>query len=335
MKKKICLFMRKSVQGKHFSIENFYFELFKNFKDKDYEIKFKICPLLSKGFLNRIYLCMWAFFNQGSINHICGDINFISILMSKKKTINTFLDFYSMKRLKGLKRLIYLFFWIKIPYWKSKYIISISNYTKKELNKFVNIKKRKNNEVIGVSISSSFKKRIKKKMSKKPNIIVIGTAINKNISNLILSLKDINCKLILVGEIDNEIFEKLKINKINYINLISIKEKKLIKKYEECDILLFPSIYEGFGMPILEAQSIGRSVITSKLEPMRSVAGGGALLVNPRNIKEISYAIKRLINNQNLRNSLIRKGFHNVKQYRKEIILKKHLNVYNKALNNL
>ena len=172
-------------------------------------------------------------------------------------------------------------------------------------------------------------------MSKKPNIIVIGTAINKNISNLILSLKDINCKLILVGEIDNEIFEKLKINKINYINLISIKEKKLIKKYEECDILLFPSIYEGFGMPILEAQSIGRSVITSKLEPMRSVAGGGALLVNPRNVKEISYAIKRLINNQNLRNSLIRKGFHNVKQYRKEIILKKHLNVYNKALNNL
>ena len=327
--------MRKPVKGKHFSTENFYTELFKDFKNKNYEIKFQICPLISKGFFNRIYLCVWAFFNQGSINHICGDINFISILMSKKRTINTFLDFYSMQRLRGLKRLIYLYFWIKIPYWKSKHIISISDNTQKELYKFVNTKKRKNEEVIGVSIPSSFRKKIKKKINIKPNILVVGTAINKNISNLISSLKDINCKLILVGEINDEILQKLKLNKIYYKNLISLNRKRLIKEYEDSDILLFPSTYEGFGMPILEAQSIGRSVITSKLEPMRSVAGSAALLVNPRKVKEISYALKRLINNQSLRNSLIRKGFSNIKQYKKEIILEKHLKVYNTVLKDL
>ena len=78
MKKKICLFLRKPIKDKNFSIENFYYELFKNFNDKKIKIKFKICPLESKNFFNRIYLCFWAFFNQGSINHICGDINFIS-----------------------------------------------------------------------------------------------------------------------------------------------------------------------------------------------------------------------------------------------------------------
>ena len=51
---------------------------------------FKICPLTSKGILRRIYLCIWALFNQGTINHICGDINFISIFMDKKKLLILF-----------------------------------------------------------------------------------------------------------------------------------------------------------------------------------------------------------------------------------------------------
>ena len=92
IKKKIHLFIRKPVQDEHFSVENFYFELFKNFKDRNIEIKFKICPLISKGIFNRIYLCIWAFFNQGSINHICGDINFISIFMNRHKNYSDAFD---------------------------------------------------------------------------------------------------------------------------------------------------------------------------------------------------------------------------------------------------
>ena len=133
VKKKIHLFMRKPIKGLHFSTENFYFELFKNFNDRNFEIEFKICPLISRGIFNRVYLCLWAFFNQGSINHICGDINFISIFMNKKKTINTFLDFYSMRRLKGLKKLIYYIFWVIIPFFKSRKVITISKKTFNEL----------------------------------------------------------------------------------------------------------------------------------------------------------------------------------------------------------
>ena len=70
--------MRKPIKGKHFSLENFYYELFKKSNYKNIKIEFKICPLESRGILRRIYLCIWAFFNQGSINHISGDINFIS-----------------------------------------------------------------------------------------------------------------------------------------------------------------------------------------------------------------------------------------------------------------
>ena len=272
-KKKVCIFMRKPITGRNFSTGNFYYNLFKNFKHKKIEIKFKICPLVSKGILNRIYLCIWAFFNQGNINHICGDINFISIFMSKKKTVNTFLDFYSMQRLKSIKKLIYKIFWIKIPFLKSESVITISNNTLRELNNYIDIKGKKKIHVIGISVSNNFKKKLKKKISKTPKILVVGTSINKNILNIITSLKNIYCELILVGQLNDQIINELNLNNIKYRNLVSIKMKKLIYEYYNSDILLFPSNYEGFGVPILEAQTIGRPVITSNLEPMISIAG--------------------------------------------------------------
>ena len=333
-KKKICLFMRKPIKEKHFSLENVYYELFKKFYHKNFEIKFKVCPLESRGILRRIYLCIWAFFNQGSINHVSGDINFISLFMNKEKTINTFHDFYSMQRLKGIKRFLYYIFWVKVPYLKSKSVTTISNKTFKELKNIIEINNEKKIYIIG-NPTPSFKKKIKKQISKIPKILVIGTAINKNISNIISSLKNISCELILIGELNDEIIQELILNKINYKNLVSISKKKLINEYIKSDILLFPSNYEGFGMPILEAQSIGRPVITSKFEPMRNVAGNGAIFVNPEKISEISKAVKIIINNKKLRKFLIKKGFNNIKRFKKEIILKEHLKVYNETINNL
>ena len=148
-------------------------------------------------------------------------------------------------------------------------------------------------------------------------------------------MKNIECNLVLVGKLNSEIIQELIKNKINYKNLVSINKRKLIKEYIDSDMLLFPSNYEGFGVPILEAQSVGRPVITSKFQPTKNVAGNAAILVNPGKISEISKAVKIIINNQKLRKSLIKKGFNNIKRFKKEIILKEHLKVYNKTINNL
>ena len=68
-----------------------------------------------------------------------------------------------MKRLKGLKKLFYKFLWIKIPFLKSKQIITISHKTLKELNNLINVNNKKNIHVIGISVSKKFKKKLKKK----------------------------------------------------------------------------------------------------------------------------------------------------------------------------
>jgi glycosyltransferase involved in cell wall biosynthesis len=74
---------------------------------------------------------------------------------------------------------------------------------------------------------------------------------------------------------------------------------------------VFPSLYEGFGMPILEAQAAGAPVITSNTSSCPEVAGDGALLVNPTDTRAIADAIRRLLSDEPLRQSLIAKGHAN------------------------
>ena len=172
-----------------------------------------------------------------------------------------------MNRLKGIKRLIYNLFWVIVPSKKSSYLIAISDKTKKEILKYTNTDKSKI-VVSGICIQSIYKKKLKKFNKEKPKILIIGTRKNKNIKNILISLIDINCELIIIGSLNEEILKILNKNKINYKNYVSLSNKEVLKRYVASDLLLYPSLYEGFGMPILEAQAVGRPVITSNLDPM-------------------------------------------------------------------
>ena len=82
---------------------------------------------------------------------------------------------------------------------------------------------------------------------------------------------------------------------IIFKNKINISEEELQQIYFESDILCFPSLYEGFGLPILEAQASEVAVITSNISPTKEVAGKGAILVNPLDKNEIKKSIERWI----------------------------------------
>ena len=90
----------------------------------------------------------------------------------------------------------------------------------------------------------------------------------------------------------------------------------------------FPSIYEGFGMPIIEGQTIGRVVITSDISPMKDVAGNGALLVNPFSVESIREAYLQIINDKDLRSRIIEKGKENAQKYAVEKIAKQYVKIY-------
>lgn len=94
-----------------------------------------------------------------------------------------------------------------------------------------------------------------------------------------------------------------------------VSEKEKGELLQNAAIFLYPSFYEGFGMPILEAQEYGVPVITSNVSSMPEIAGKGAVLVDPKNTGETAQAMRRVLTDENLRNNLIKSGLENVKRF--------------------
>ena len=125
-------------------------------------------------------------------------------------------------------------------------------------------------------------------------------------------------------------FDEIKENdfsnkQIVFAGYISEQEKWRLLKNADC--FAFPSFYEGFGIPILEAQQVGCPVLTSNISSMPEVAGEGAILVNPDNIEEIAEAMRKIISDNDFKNNLIEKGYQNVNNFSWQKCAKKTLQV--------
>ncbi|MDA9682737.1 glycosyltransferase [Candidatus Pelagibacter sp.] len=333
MKKKIHIFLRKKNSTSHHSIERFTFSIAKYLKIKNTEIKVIKCPLTSKGIFNRLYLTIWAFFNQGDINHIIGDVHFISLLLNKKRTINTFLDCRLLHEFKGLKFFFYYLFWFKFPILKSSILTFISDFTKKDLKKFSRFRNIENYVIPVPLFRENNNNNNNKKISDTWKILIIGTEKHKNLFNMIKSTKGLKIELHIVGKINIEITNYIRKHRIKIKNYIDVDDNFINKLYFRCDILLMVSYFEGFGMPIIEAQHSKLAVITSKLEPMNTVSGKeAAILVNPKKVVEIKKAINKIINNRNFYKKLIKNGKINSDKYKKIYINKEYKKIYQRLL---
>ena len=93
-------------------------------------------------------------------------------------------------------------------------------------------------------------------------------------------------------------------------------------------MVVFASLYEGFGLPILEAQAMGRPVITSNFGAMKEAAGEGALLVDPYSVEAIREAILRITREPALREDLIAKGRENAERFRAEAVAARYGELY-------
>lgn len=319
-------FNRKRRPNANYSIEGLYKNIREELADR-IKIETVECPFESNGFFRRLYNAIFAAFKQKDVNHVTGDVNYLNLLFRKQKNIITILDCGLLERLTGIKQLIAKLIWFSIPIARAKYVVAISQATKDEILKYVKCDPDKI-KVIHVSISPVFH-RVEKEFNKeKPVILHIGTAPNKNLSGHIKALAGINCKLVIIGKFNNNYIKELKENNIDYENFVDLTDEEVFEQYKTCDIVLFASTYEGFGMPIVEANTVGRPVVTSNLLSMPEVADDAALIVNPYSIDEIRAAILKIINDDGYRNELIKLGFENAKKYRLDVVSEKYFDLY-------
>jgi len=328
---KVSLFVRKPFKVGNFSVEIYTQIIYENI-DNIFDIKIKQLPFRSKGILPRIINCLYALFNQSEINHILGDIHYIAIFLNRKNTILTILDSISLKAYKGIKRKIIRLFWFQIPIRKSSLILTISEFTKNELlNEF---NSPFNCKVLHLSVSKDFKKSNLSFNEHNPKILQLGTAPNKNIENLAKGLVGIKCELIIVGKLSSSQLQALKKNKINFKEYdYALTNQEIVNLYNGCDIISLISTYEGFGMPIVEGNLVGRPVISSKLSSMPEIASDAAILVDPYDVDEINKGVKSIIEDKNLREKLILNGYSNAKKYSINHQMEKLKDIYLNFLN--
>ncbi|MDA9312912.1 glycosyltransferase family 4 protein [Vicingaceae bacterium] len=314
------LVFRKSTPSFH-SIENV-FETLLPFLD----IEKVVLKQESKGILNRLKNIFDLLRYRHHLLHITGNDNYL-LCFPFAKAILTIHDIEALKRKRGVIKMIFKYFWFTLPIKNAKVITTISEFSKNEIQglfkKKISIRVIQNPLTLNLDYSPSTFNELS------PKILLIGTKKNKNLERLIQAVIGLPCELIIVGSVENEVEGTLIENEIKYSIMYNLSNTEIVEQYIECDFVCFVSTYEGFGLPILEAQAIGRPTITSNISPMKEVAGGGSLLVDPLLVQEIRKGINTVIKNKELRLSLVEKGRINVKKYDPKIIALKYQSIYN------
>ncbi len=310
---KVSFFHRKPRAVGNYSIEFIFADVRKRLSDK-IDARIAYSKYESSGLFKRIYNAVEAFFRQSAVNHVTGDINYLGLLLSKRKTIHTVLDCVHLTSSAGLKYRVLKKFWLDIPIKRSRYLTAISTSTKQEILKHAQCDPEKI-KVIYVAISDRFKPKPRPFNAAKPRILQVGAAHNKNIPRLAEALKGIPCIVEIIGKRFEEYEKILQGNGIEYEYRSGLTDDEMIARYEAADIISLVSTYEGFGMPILEGQAVGRPVITSNIFSMPEVAGDAACLADPFDVASIRAGFLKIINDEKYRNGLIERGFENVKRF--------------------
>ncbi len=115
-------------------------------------------------------------------------------------------------------------------------------------------------------------------------------------------------------------------NDVRFLGFIPIEVLRTF--YDEAKIFVFPSLYEGFGLPPLEAMAHGTPVVTSNVSSLPEVVGNAAVLVNPENVFEIMRALHRVLTDQALRDRMKERGYKQAAKFSWEISVRRVLEVY-------
>jgi glycosyltransferase involved in cell wall biosynthesis len=164
--------------------------------------------------------------------------------------------------------------------------------------------------------------------SRRPRILQVGTRPNKNLEGVIRAVSTQNCTLHIIGELSEAQRSLLVASGVDYENQVEVDDAAIRQSYEQADLIAFVSLAEGFGLPIIEANALGRPVITSDLPPMRDIAARAACLVDPLSVEQIRLGIRRIIFDEPYRNELIREGYRNATRFSPSTIARQFADLY-------
>lgn len=215
---------------------------------------------------------------------------------------------------------------------KARNILTVSEFSKKEIAECYHIEKDKF-LIVYNAVDKIFKKNEDQSLSNDNYFVAVSSVKeNKNFPTVITSFlklqkKQPNLKLYIVGDLSDKNFKAIDIQKYKLnpnIKLLGrVSDDDLIKYYSNARGFIFPSLYEGFGIPVLEAQACGCPVISSNTSSLPEVLQDSALFCSPMDSDSFADAMDRIIEDKELRDTLIEKGYQNVKRFSWKVSAKK------------
>lgn len=242
----------------------------------------------------------------------------------------------------------YLDYVVPLSAQKADHILADSQATKDDLIDIYGLADQKISVLLS-GVNKSFSRvedrvcllttRKKYTIGDEPYIFTVGTVQpRKNYARLIEALSQLrskghNLQVVIAGGkgwLEDPIYEAMNRTQMqDHVHFIGFAdESDLPSLYSGAICFAFPSLYEGFGLPILEAMSCGTPVVTSNISSLPEVAGDAALTINPYDVGELTHALEKIISDSALRDTLIKKGYERVQQFTWESSAQQLINIY-------
>ena len=269
----------------------------------------------------------WARGRQGQVNHITGDVHYLAAALDPRRTVLTIHDLRFLGHPSPWKRALLRLLWVGLPVRRVRCVTVISDATRRELLKIVKVPESRL-RVIPNCLAPGFTFSPKAFNAMRPTILHVGTTENKNLPRLAEALRGVRCRLQILGKPTREQEYVLDRNGIEFTWVAGLAREAVVELYRKCDLLCFVSTCEGFGLPVIEAQGVGRPVITSNVSSLPEVAGEAALLVDPYDVEAIRAAIRRIITEPLLRAELVARGRSNIARFAPERVAAMYAALY-------
>lgn len=265
-------------------------------------------------------------------------------LPKKNKLVLTLHDVAFKTFPSSVSKFFYWYYSFLIPrnIKRADQIITISEASKQEIIRFYPEADRK---ITVIPLGIHKKYRVLQEIKKQKQILYVGS-INerKNIGSVIEAFEKLPEKLeytlVIVGNffgnfsLSNKtasILERARLNK-NIIFKNGLDDEALIREYNMASCFVFPSFYEGFGLPPLEAMACGTAVITSNLSSMPEVCGDAVVYFDPYSVADIKEKIQMVLEDKTLQENMITKGLARVKQFTWEKAADEHIKIFEEVL---
>lgn len=316
------IFLRKKVEGEN-SIEEFARRV-----ARATGAIVKECPHHSTTLLGMLRNIAFARRERGKTNHIIAQTESYLCLFLGGSKIVTFHDMGTIYASRNrLFKMLRILLYVKTAEFFSDAITFVSKQTRCEFEKQL-WKRKLKLRVIYNTYDERLIPNDTSDLEQIPIILQIGTGARKNLESTILAAKGLNVKLVIIGKLRDSQISMLKENGVKYENAFDIPYEDYVVFYNRAKIVVFPTFYEGFGLPVVEAQVMKKPVVASDLEIIREVGGNGVFYINPNDVGSIRCAIVSLLDDKGKYRGFVSAGIENAKRFSSESIYPQYEELY-------